>query len=235
LLELQELRVSYGAVEVVHGIDARLAGGEVVGMIGPNGAGKSSILRAICGLRAPSAGRVCFEGRDLRGMAPEQIARLGLALVPEGRGIFKTLTVQENLQLAPGGEDCGGVERALQMFPSLGRRLGLRAERLSGGEQQQLAIARALIGEPKLLILDEPSLGLAPKVIDAVYELLDSLRRRGMTMLVAEQNAARTIAFSDRCLVIKGGYLLTEVEDGKPGVRPELPHAYVGDDPERGG
>jgi branched-chain amino acid transport system ATP-binding protein len=207
VLELREIKVAYGGVEVVHGVDLSLAGGEVVGMIGPNGAGKSSVLRAICGLVRPSSGEVLFEGRALKGMAPEQIARLGLSLVPEGRHVFKTLTVAENLQLGErsNGESGAAIEQTLDRFPILRARAGERADRLSGGEQQQLAIARALLARPRLLILDEPSLGLAPKTIDLIYELLADLRAEGTTMLLVEQNAARTIDFCDRCLVLGGG------------------------------
>jgi branched-chain amino acid transport system ATP-binding protein len=207
VLELREMKVSYGGVEVVHGVDLRLAQGEVVGMIGPNGAGKSSVLRAVCGLVQPSSGEVVFEGRVLNGMAPERIARLGLALVPEGRHVFKTLTVEENLRLGArrNGESTAATERALERFPILRARAGERADRLSGGEQQQLAIARALLGQPRLLILDEPSLGLAPKTIDTIYELLRALREEGTTMLLVEQNAARTIDFCDRSLVLGAG------------------------------
>jgi branched-chain amino acid transport system ATP-binding protein len=230
VLELSGMTVAYGDVEVVHGVDLGIERGEVVGMIGPNGAGKSSILRAICGLVRPSGGEVVFEGRRLVGMAPERIARLGLAMVPEGRHVFKTLTVAENLRLGewrdPG--DATLVERTLDRFPILRERADEHADRLSGGEQQQLAIARALIGRPKLLVLDEPSLGLAPKTIDSIYELLESLRREGTTMLLAEQNAARTIDFCDRCLVLGRGRV--RVGGGREELRedPDLVHAYLG-------
>jgi len=207
VLELREVKVAYGGVEVVHGVDLGLAQGEVVGMIGPNGAGKSSVLRAVCGLARPSSGEVLFEGRVLNGMAPERIARLGLALVPEGRHVFKTLTVAENLRMGMRRNDksTAVLERTLERFPVLRARAGEHADRLSGGEQQQLAIARALLGQPRLLILDEPSLGLAPKTIDLIYELLEGLREEGTTMLLVEQNAARTIDFCDRCLVLGAG------------------------------
>jgi branched-chain amino acid transport system ATP-binding protein len=207
VLELRGIKVAYGGVEVVHGVDLGLAAGEVVGMIGPNGAGKSSVLRAVCGLARLSAGKVLFEGRVLNGMAPERIARLGLALVPEGRHVFKTLTVAENLRMGMrrNGESATAMEQALERFPVLRARAGEHADRLSGGEQQQLAIARALLGKPRLLILDEPSLGLAPKTIDLIYELLKGLREEGTTMLLVEQNAARTIDFCDRCLVLGAG------------------------------
>jgi branched-chain amino acid transport system ATP-binding protein len=233
LLELRGIRVAYGRVEVVHGVDFGLAAGEVVGMIGPNGAGKTSLLRTICGLVRPAGGEVRFNGVTLSGLAPEEVARRGLALVPEGRQIFKTLTVAENLQLGAGSKSTATsrIEQTLNRFPILVERARQRADRLSGGEQQQLAIARALLGEPQLLILDEPSLGLGPKMIDVVYELLGGLREDGVTILLVEQNAARTIAFSDRCVVLSGGRIRAE------GTREELQdnsdvlHAYLGRQP----
>jgi branched-chain amino acid transport system ATP-binding protein len=233
VLDLREIKVAYGGVEVVHGVDLSLARGEVIGMIGPNGAGKSSVLRAVCGLVRPSSGEVLFEGRVLNGMAPERIARLGLALIPEGRHVFKTLTVEENLRLAGRGNGEGGaaMERILGRFPILRERAGEHADRLSGGEQQQLAIARALLGRPKLLILDEPSLGLAPKTIDLIYELLEGLREEGTTMLLVEQNAARTIDFCDRCLVLSGGRV--RAQGGREALRADsdLVRAYLGGQP----
>jgi branched-chain amino acid transport system ATP-binding protein len=230
LLELRQIQVAYGRVEVVHGVDLSLARGEVLGMIGPNGAGKSSILRTICGLVRPSGGEIVFEGRSLSGLAPEQIARLGLALVPEGREIFKTLTVAENLRLGTsrGATPESPIEETLARFPVLGERSGERADRLSGGEQQQLAIARALLGNPKLLMLDEPSLGLAPKMIDIVYELLAELREEGVTMLLVEQNAARTMTFCDRCVVLGSGTLRAEGTREQLQRDPDLLRAYLG-------
>jgi branched-chain amino acid transport system ATP-binding protein len=233
MLELRDVRVSYGRIEVVHGVDLSVGRGEVVGMIGPNGAGKSSILRSICGLVRPSSGKATFEDRVLTGMAPEQIANLGLALVPEGRHIFKTLTVAENLRLGAREEAEVGelMEQTLTRFPILRERAGQRADRLSGGEQQQLAIARALLGRPKLLILDEPSLGLAPKMIDVIYELLEELRGEGVTMLLVEQNAARTIDFCDRCLVLSTGKVRAQGSRDELQRNPDVLRAYLGRQP----
>jgi branched-chain amino acid transport system ATP-binding protein len=230
MLELDGLRVAYRGIEVVHGVDLGVEEGEVVGVVGPNGAGKSSILRAICGLVRPSAGAAAFEGRSLSGLAPERIARLGLALVPEGRQIFKTLTVAENLRLAAprAGIAAKEVEGMLERFPVLAERAGQRADRLSGGEQQQLALARALLRRPRLLLLDEPSLGLAPKMIDVVYELLDELRAEGVTMLLVEQNATRTIEFCDRCLVLNTGQVRARGSREELRRDPGLLHAYMG-------
>jgi len=233
MLELHGVRVSYGRIEVVHGVDLSVGQGEAIGMIGPNGAGKSSILRSICGLLHPTAGETVFEGRALTGMAPEQIARLGIALVPEGRHIFKTLTVAENLRLGArdDGDGSAWMERTLERFPILRERAHQRADRLSGGEQQQLAIARALLGKPKLLILDEPSLGLAPKTIDVIYELLQGLRDEGVTMLLVEQNAARTIDFSDRCVVLGTGKVRAQGSRGELQRNPDVLRAYLGRQP----
>jgi branched-chain amino acid transport system ATP-binding protein len=230
MLELHGIRVGYGRTEVVHGVDMTVGRGEAIGMIGPNGAGKSSILRSICGLVRPSGGETVFENRVLTGKAPEQIARLGLALVPEGRHVFKTLTVAENLRLGArnGGDDAAWIEHTLERFPILRERLRQRADRLSGGEQQQLAIARALLGRPTLLILDEPSLGLAPMMIDAVYALLHSLRDEGVTMLLVEQSAARVIDFSDRCYVLSTGRVRAVGSRAELERNPAVLRAYLG-------
>ena len=206
---------------MVRGVDLRVGEGDVVGVIGPNGAGKSTMLRAICGLIRPSGGEVTFDGHVLDGKSPEQVGRLGLALVPEGRQIFTTLSVAENLRLGAGAGEEGeiGLARVLERFPLLGTRLDQRADRLSGGEQQQLAIARALARRPRLLMLDEPSLGLAPKTIDSVYALLGELRDEGMTILLVEQNVTRTVNFCGRWIALVGGRIESEGNSGARDVR----------------
>ena len=228
MLELRGLKVAYGGVEVLHGVEMSVGEGEVVGMVGPNGAGKSSLLRAICGLTGSSAGEISFRGRPLRGLAPEEIARLGIALVPEGRQIFGTLTVAENLRLAARGDGSETMDQVLERLPILRERAGQRADRLSGGEQQQLAVARALLRRPRLLILDEPSLGLAPKMIDVVYGLLEELRAEGATMLLVEQNAARTIDFCQRSLVLAGGKVRASGQREELQRNPAVLSAYMG-------
>jgi branched-chain amino acid transport system ATP-binding protein len=207
LLQVRGLSVSYGGAHAVRGIDLEVHLGEVVGIVGPNGAGKTSTLSAIVGLVRPASGEITFDGQPLVGRGPEWVARQGMAFVPEGRHIFQSLTVAENLWLgttarrSPGAE--AELETWLDRFPILRRCYRQPAGRLSGGEQQQLAIARALLSAPRLLLLDEPSLGLAPIMVDLVFEVLHELRERGVTVLLVEQNARRTLAFADR------SYLLT--------------------------
>jgi branched-chain amino acid transport system ATP-binding protein len=220
--------VTRGGAEVVHGVDLKVDQGELVGLVGPNGAGKSSVLRAICGLLRPSGGEVRFEGGPLAGLAPEEIARRGLAMVPEGRQIFGTLTVEENLRLAARGGGRETIDRLSGRFPILAERAGQLAERLSGGEQQQLAIARALVGRPRLLVLDEPSLGLAPRMVDATYELLAGLHEEGVTMLLVEQNVTRTVEFCERSVVLAGGRIRAEGSREALRRNPRLLRAYLG-------
>jgi branched-chain amino acid transport system ATP-binding protein len=211
ILELEGLDVAYDGVLAVRGLDLAVERGQIVGLIGPNGAGKSTTLRAIMGLVRPSAGDIRFAGRSIRGKAPERIARAGIALVPEGRRIYPHLTVDENLRLglaARRGRGQGdGLERLRELFPVLGRYHHRPGGVLSGGEQQQLAIARALAAEPDVILLDEPSLGLAPTVVDVVFERLAEIRERGVTTLLVEQRAQRTVALADRTYALANGEL----------------------------
>jgi branched-chain amino acid transport system ATP-binding protein len=210
LLEVSGLMVRYGAVTAVRGVDLRVNEGEIVSIVGPNGAGKTSLISAVAGIVAPAAGSIVFAGKSLVGIALEDVVARGLALVPEGRHIFGSLTVMENLMLgATVRTDADNVradiDRSLATFPILGERRRQPAGQLSGGEQQQLAIARALLSRPRLLMLDEPSLGLAPTVVDQVYTLLKSVRDRGVTILLIEQNAERVFGVSDQVHVMSGG------------------------------
>ena len=208
------LSARYGAVAALRAVSLEVRAGELVALIGANGAGKSTLLRAIAGLVAPTAGRVALDGRDVTGQAPEAMIRAGVALVPERRRVFAPLTVLDNLELGgyalPRGRDFrsrleAGVEEAYRLFPVLRRRRDQLAGTLSGGEQQMLAIGRALMTRPRLLLCDEPSLGLAPLVVAEIMRLLSTLREAGTTILLVEQNARMALRSADRAYVLEVG------------------------------
>jgi branched-chain amino acid transport system ATP-binding protein len=211
LLSIVGLEVRYGSVAAVRGLSLTVAAGEIVGLIGPNGAGKSTTLHAVMGVVPVHRGEVRLDGRTLDGLAPEAIARAGLALVPEGRRIFAGFTVEENLRLGLAARrtsnGAGALDAAYELFPVLGEFRRRQAGALSGGQQQQLAIGRALVSDPRVLLLDEPSLGLAPKLVDSVFEALGRIRERGVGVLLVEQRAQRTVAFADRTHVLANGEL----------------------------
>ncbi len=205
MLQVEALRVAYGPVEAVHGISFSVEHGEVVALIGANGAGKTSTLAAISGLVKPSGGRILFEGRDLVGSAPHAVVTAGIVQVPEGREILARMSVEENLLMGLRGHDGARLTPVYERFPILRERRALLAGNLSGGEQQMLAIGRALLASPRLLLLDEPSLGLAPKMVSAIFEELADLKRQGTTMLLVEQNALRALRLADRAHVMDLG------------------------------
>ncbi len=211
-LELANLEVAYGGVPAVRGLSLTVAPGEIVGLIGPNGAGKSTTLHAIMGLVPAQAGDIRLGGESLRGRKPESIARCGVALVPEGRRLFAELTVEENLRLGLAGRSRrDGAEESLaavaELFPIVEEFRDRHAGALSGGQQQQLAIARALVASPSILLLDEPSLGLAPTIVDLVFATLRTISDRGLGILLVEQRAQRTVALADRTVVLANGEL----------------------------
>jgi branched-chain amino acid transport system ATP-binding protein len=211
-LELRDLWVAYGDVPAVRGLSHELAPGEIVGLIGPNGAGKSTTLHAIMGLVPATGGEIRFRGESVRGRAPESIARSGIALVPEGRRLFGELTVGENLRLGLAARgrvdrDDGDLADVAELFPIVEEARDRAAATLSGGQQQQLAIARALVAKPSILLLDEPSLGLAPTVVDLVFSTLERIRENGLGVLLVEQRAQRTVALADRTHVLAHGEL----------------------------
>ena len=210
MLEVNELSVSYGRINAVQALTISVAEGEFVGLVGHNGAGKSTTLLTVTGTLRPVGGDVLFNGKSIVGLAPDEILRRGIALVPEGRRIFGRLSVGENLKIgATTRKDKKGVEedmrKILDRFPVLQRYWNKSGAKLSGGEQQMLAIGRALLSRPRLLLLDEPTLGLAPLMVDRVFEILDDLHKEGTTILLVEQNAARTIEVADRTYVLRSG------------------------------
>jgi len=230
-LILEALDVRYGGVQAVRGLSFDVAPGEIVGLIGANGAGKSSTLHAIMGVAPISGGDARLGGVSLRGRRPEDIARSGIALVPEGRRIFAELTVEENLRLGLAarrsrGPADGVLKSVYELFPIVEEFRARNAGALSGGQQQQLAIARALVAEPDVLLLDEPSLGLAPAVVDIVFGALAAIRERGLAVLLVEQRAQRTVAAADRSHVLSNGELRLTLGPESAGDTETLVAAY---------
>ncbi len=233
LLTVEDLHVRYGSITALRGITLKVNRGEVVAVVGPNGAGKSTLLNTIAGLVRPQQGRIRYMNTALPGLSLENILRLGVALVPEGRHIFSSMTVEENLRLgATIRSDRRQVETDIAdltgRFPILRSRWHQPAGQLSGGEQQQLAIARALLCGPTLLMLDEPSLGLAPSVIDRVYEILKELRARGTTILLVEQNATRALDIADHTHVLSAGAIRLSGTSAELLNNPQFDAAYFG-------
>lgn len=232
-LTISDLNVSYGRIAALHGVSIEVREGEMVGLVGPNGAGKSTLVNCIAGVVPATSGAVAFGERSLIGVRPERIVDWGVSVVPEGRQIFTRLTVLENLVLgattrrdrAQVDED---LERVFARFPVLKAAGSKLAGKLSGGEQQQLAIARALMARPKLLMLDEPSLGLAPLVIDEMFAWLSELHEAGTTILLIEQNATRTIEVADRTYVLNKGKVAREIEDSEAAADTNLLETYLG-------
>jgi len=212
MLEVHAITTRYGAITALHDASLEVRAGELVALVGPNGAGKTTLLNTVAGLLRPATGSVRLDGKDITGSEPARLVRAGLALVPEHRRIFKDLTVEENLRL--GGSTASPADRrvrldeAAELFPVLRSKWTTSAGFLSGGEAQQLAVARALMSNPRMLLLDEPTLGLAPTMVDVVFDLLQSLREQGRTLLVVEQNATRALALADRGYLLRTGRII---------------------------
>lgn len=233
LLTVENLWVSYGAIQALRGISFHVEVGEVVTLIGGNGAGKTTTLRTISRLLEPTCGEIRFEGQSLLGLAPHCIVQKGLVQVPEGRGIFANLSVEENLQMgAFSRHDSAGIrkdyERALEILPRLSERLSQQAGTLSGGEQQMLAIARALLARPKLLMLDEPSLGLAPQIVQTVFQVIQDIARAGTTILLIEQNASMALQMANRAYVLEVGEIQMEGAARELAASDAIRKAYLG-------
>ncbi len=232
LLKVEALTTKYGSISALREVSLCVGAGEVVGLIGPNGAGKTTLLGSVAGLLSPASGKVLFDGEDVRGWAPDKLLREGVALVPEHRRIFNDLSVVENLKV--GGVTASSAQRnerlaqMVELFPVLERKWTTSAGYLSGGEAQQLAIARALMSAPRLLMMDEPSLGLAPVLVDVVFGLIDTLRSQGVTLLVVEQNATRMLQVSDRAYVLRSGGMVVEGNSDELLAKDDLFDTFVG-------
>jgi len=237
MLEVNDITVRYGAIEAIHGVSLKVQRGEIVTLIGCNGAGKTTTLRAISGVVRPASGSITYEGKPITRMAPHEIVRLGLVQAPEGRGIFPNMTVAENLELGAyarprhaGGhaEIAKDRERALTLFPKVRERLKQNAGTLSGGEQQMVAIARALLARPKLLLLDEPSLGLAPQIVQTIFKIIRELNQAGVTILLVEQNAHMALQVAHRAYVLETGEIAMEGDAKELAKSDEVRKAYLG-------
>jgi branched-chain amino acid transport system ATP-binding protein len=234
MLTLENVSVNYGAIEALTGISMHVETGEVVTLIGANGAGKTTTLRTITGLLQPRAGKISFEGEDISGRATHRLVAKGISMSPEGRGVFANLSVRENLQMGAYLKKdkraiAAEMERAFQMFPRLKERESQKAGTLSGGEQQMLAIGRALMSQPRLLLLDEPSLGLAPLVVHTIFEAIDEIKSKGTTILLVEQNAHAALKHSDRAYVLETGRIVMEGPSAELAADPRIKEAYLGE------
>lgn len=234
LLEVSGLVAGYGAISAVKGISLDVEQGEIVTLIGSNGAGKSTTLRAISGIVKSRTGEVRFQGKRIERMAPHQIVRLGISHVPEGRGIFHRLSVRENLLMGAYQRSDAGVEADLDhvysLFPRLKERLGQPGGTLSGGEQQMLAIGRALMARPKLLLLDEPSMGLSPLLVETIFSTITSIREQGSTILLVEQNALMALEIADRAYVLESGSITLKGSGEELGRDDGVRRAYLGEE-----
>ena len=232
LLEIADLKVNYGQIEALKGVSLRVEPREIVAILGANGAGKTTLMRTISGLLTPRGGSIVFEGTDITRLGADRIVRLGIAQSPEGRRVFGTLSVMENLRLGaftrPAGEVAGSLDFVLQMFPRLAERRSQLAGTMSGGEQQMLAIGRALMAKPRLLLLDEPSLGLAPIIVQGIFRTLREIANSGVTILIVEQNARSALKLADRGYVLEVGRFVIEDDAKTLLTSPEVQAAYLG-------
>ncbi len=234
MLTLNNVSVSYGAIEALRGISMHVEQGEVVTLIGANGAGKTTTLRTITGLLEPSEGTITFEGEEIGGTATHKLVARGISMSPEGRGVFANLSVRENLQMGAylqknRGQIAGDMTKVFEMFPRLKEREHQKAGTLSGGEQQMLAMGRALMSRPRLLLLDEPSLGLAPLVVHTIFEAIEEIRGKGTTILLVEQNAHAALHHSDRAYVLETGSITMEGPSKELANDPRIREAYLGE------
>lgn len=232
MLQLQGVSTHYGKIQALHEVSLEVGQGEIVTLIGANGAGKTSLLMTLCGDPRASAGSIRFEGEELTGLPTSEIMRKGIAVVPEGRRVFSRLTVEENLAMGAFFTEraaiAGQLEHVLALFPRLRERFQQRAGTMSGGEQQMLAIGRALMSRPRLLLLDEPSLGLAPIIIQQIFEIIEQLREEGVTVFLVEQNANQALKLADRGYVMEHGHIVMQDSGAALLANPQVRSAYLG-------
>jgi branched-chain amino acid transport system ATP-binding protein len=233
MLEVENLQVSYGPLLALHGVNLMIRPREMVALVGPNGAGKSTLLKTISGLLAPRSGAIRWQDEKITGASPQRIVEHGIALVPEGRRLFAAMSVRENLELGAFTERAqkekrAQMERVFTLFPRLFERQRQTAGLLSGGEQQMLALGRALMGLPRLLLLDEPSLGLAPKIVESIFAILAELHRDGMSLLIVEQNVHAVLALVQRAYILEGGRIVGEGDGKKLLADDHIRAAYLG-------
>ena len=234
MLSVENLSVNYGAIRALHQVSCRVKQGEIVALIGANGAGKTTILNTISGIVPSISGSVSFEGEEITRMAAHLIVRKGICQVPEGRRVFGLMSVQENLEMGgfilPGKQEVArGIERAFTLFPRLAERRKQAARTLSGGEQQMLAMGRALMSDPRLLLLDEPSMGLAPMLVEKIFEIVVEINKTGTTIMLVEQNASMALSIAHRAYVLETGEVVLSGEAAELARNPEVRKAYLGE------
>ena len=233
MLELHDLQVAYGAAPALWGVSLTLRAGELLAVVGPNGAGKTTLINALCGIERARAGRIVVDGTDVTRWPSHRFCAAGIAIVPEGRRLFTAMTVRENLELGSylpraRAERADSLAAALELFPALGEKLASPAGELSGGQQQMVAIARALMARPRLLLLDEPSLGLSPLIVADMFDAVRRINAQGVSVLLVEQNVEIALSLSDRAYVLEEGRIVAEGEPGDLLARPEIQRAYLG-------
>jgi branched-chain amino acid transport system ATP-binding protein len=236
LIEVDDIEVRYGAIRALKGVTFHADAGEIVALLGSNGAGKTTTQKTVSGMLRPSRGEIRFEGKRIDGIPAHELVSLGICHVPEGRHVFPRMTVEENLEIGAfrfRTIDRADVERVLELFPRLRERFSQQAGTLSGGEQQMLAIGRALMGKPRLLLLDEPSMGLAPIIVQQIFEIIREINASGVTVLLVEQNAAQALSLADRGYVLQTGELVLEGTGSELLADPRIRAAYLGEELEQ--
>ena len=233
MLEVRDLHVAYGAAPALWGVSLTLRAGELLAVVGPNGAGKTTLINALCGIERARAGRIVVDGTDVTRWPSHRFCAAGIAVVPEGRRLFTAMTVRENLELGSHlprarAERADSLAAALELFPALGEKLASPAGELSGGQQQMVAIARALMARPRLLLLDEPSLGLSPLIVADMFDAVRRINAQGVSVLLVEQNVEVALSLSDRAYVLEEGRIVAEGESDDLLARPEIQRAYLG-------